>query len=88
MERMIKNLFLIFVFILVSVEANEIRDLAKELDLYPGTKASIQWERVFSSQRRLEKYNLYNLSKETRDSLKAYLIQHAADSEQPIVPGL
>lgn len=62
--------------------------LAKELNLYAGTKASIQWERVFSSQRRLAKYKLDQLSQTTRDSLKTYLIKHAADSEQPIVPGL
>jgi len=70
------------------LDANEIQNLAKELNLYPGNKATIQWERVFSSQRRLEKYKLNNLSTSTRDSLKKYLIQHAADSEQPIVPGL
>ena len=70
------------------LDASEIQDLAKELNLYPGNKASIQWKRIFSSQRHLEKYKLNHLSKSTRDSLKSYLLQHAADSEQPIVPGL
>ena len=62
--------------------------LASKLNLYAGTKASIQWERVFSSQKRLLKYKLDSLPKETLLELKIYLIDHAADSEQPIVPGL
>ena len=68
--------------------AKDIATLAVELDLYAGTKASIQWERIFSSQRRMQKYNLDKLSKELRNDLKSYLIKHAADSEQPMVPGL
>ena len=64
------------------------QELANELNLYAGTKASIQWERVFSSQRRLEKYKLNHLSPSILNSLENYLIHHAADSEQPIVPGL
>ena len=83
-----KYLFLFFVFIVFNVNASEIKDLAKGLNLYPGNKASIQWERIFSSPRRLEKYGLYGLTKDTRDKLEIYLINHAADSEQPIVPGL
>ena len=88
MESLIKHLLLICIFIIVTVDADEIQGLAQELKLYGGTKATVQWERVFSSQRRLEKYKLNNLSQETRTALKNYLIQHAADSEQPIVPGL
>ena len=73
---------------LTSLNAEDIPLLAKELDLYAGTKATIQWERIFSSQRRIEKYKLNYLDKATRNALKHYLINHAADSEQPIVPGL
>jgi hypothetical protein len=36
----------------------------------------------------MQKYNLNKLSKELRNDLKSYLIKHAADSEQPMVPGL
>ena len=88
MESLIKYILLSFIFIFVNISADEIQDLAQELNLYGGTKASIQWERVFSSQRRLERYKLNHLSKKKQDALKNYLIQHAADSEQPIVPGL
>jgi hypothetical protein len=62
--------------------------LTKELNIYPGSKATIQWNRIFSSQRHLKRYNLNTISKKRRDELQLYLIKHAADSQQPIVPGL
>ena len=65
-----------------------IAQLAKNLHLYGGQKAIIQWERVFSSQRHLKRYKLDNLPVSERLELKKYLIDHAADSEQPIIPGL
>ena len=67
---------------------NDAKNIATKFNLYAGTKAIIQWERIFSSQRRLEKYKLNQLSIEEKAQLKLYLIEHAADSEQPIVPGL
>ncbi len=63
-------------------------DLAKKLNLYAGTKASIQWERIFSSERRLKRYKLDNLDEVKLIQLKNYLIKHSADSKQPVVPGL
>jgi hypothetical protein len=72
----------------ICAQAQRIPQIAKELNLYGGMKATIQWERIFSSKRHLVKYRLDSLSLETRDELKSYLIQHAADSKQPIVPGL
>jgi len=80
--------FTILSLLFSNLNAQETQNLAKELNLFAGTKASVQWKRVFSSQRRMEKYRLDLLSKEQRDSLEKYLINHAADSEQPIVPGL
>jgi len=62
--------------------------LTKKLNLYAGSKASIQWERVFSSQRHLKRYKLDTLPESLRNELREFLIQHAADSQQPIVPGL
>ena len=72
----------------LSAQAQTASSLAAELNLYGGTKASIQWERVFSSQRHLKRYKLQDLSPIPLKELKAYLIKHSADSEQPIVPGL
>jgi len=78
------SLFMLF----SSLQAKDITLLAKELNLQAGTKATVQWERIFSSQRHIKKYKLEHLSLHTRTELKSYLIKHAADSEQPIVPGL
>ena len=86
---MFKYVLYITIFVLTTnLQALEISKLAKELNLYAGTKATVQWKRIFSSHRRIEKYKINLLDKETRDALKKYLINHAADSEQPIVPGL
>lgn len=82
-------LCIIFIPLLASSRQSEsIAQLAKGLNLYGGTKATIQWRRVFSSPRHLKRYKLEYLDQATRDQLEEYLIQHAADSEQPIVPGL
>ncbi len=80
--------FILLSSLLSALNAQDSRKLAKELNLYAGTKASVQWKRVFSSQRRMEKHGLHLLTKQERDSLRIYLINHSADSEQPIVPGL
>ena len=87
------NLKYILFTILISIfssclYANSIVKLAQDLHLYPGTKAIVQWKRVFSSKRHLNRYKLTNLSQETRNKLKNYLVKHAIDSKQPIVPGL
>ena len=85
-----RNIILIFIFTITALEANNntIEKLAKTLNLIPGSKATSQWERVFSSERRIKKHRLDNLSPEKLTQLKVYLIEHAADSDQPIVPGL
>jgi isocitrate dehydrogenase len=81
-------LFLLFLFLAHNLCAKDIAKIAKKFNLYGGQKATIQWERVFSSQRHLKRYKLDKLPLHTRDELKEYLIKHAADSDQPIVPGL
>jgi len=67
---------------------SDMSQLSKELNLYAGSKAVIQWERVFSSQRHLKRYKLDTLPESLRHKLRNFLIEHAADSQQPIVPGL
>lgn len=86
-----KQFLLIFFSLFVlssSLNAESVTLLARNLDLQAGTKATVQWERIFSSQRHLKRYKLADLPLHTRTQLKSYLIKHAADSEQPIVPGL
>ena len=81
--------FIVSIYIItIPLKADAISKLALKYNLYPGNKATIQWERVFSSEKRLKKYNLDSLSPDLRQELKYYLIEHAADSDQPIVPGL
>ena len=87
-KRIILNHLILFI-LSINLYANEpASHLAKSLNLYAGTKASIQWERIFSSERRLKRYKLDRLSVNELGKLKKYLIKHAADSKQPVVPGL
>ena len=79
---------IIISFFSVILFGNSSQELAKNLNLYAGTKAIAQWERVFSSDRRMRKYKINTLSDNEIYELEKYLIQHAADSDQPVVPGL
>ena len=72
----------------VAVGVDSIAQVTIEMKLVPASKAVVQWERVFSSDRRKEKYGIDQLSPDVQELLKAYLIEHAADSSQPMVPGL
>ncbi len=82
------QILLLIALSISSLNAQSISITAKKLNLYAGTKATIQWERIFSSQRRMEKFHIDRLPQIQKEKLKTYLINHAADSEQPIVPGL
>lgn len=72
----------------ISLNADEMTQISKKLELYPGSKAKIQWERIFSDEKKMQLYKINTLSDDMKVKLKLYLIQHAADSEQPMVPGL
>ncbi|NPA28888.1 MAG: hypothetical protein GXO33_01745 [Epsilonproteobacteria bacterium] len=61
--------------------------LARMLHLSAGSKAMIQWERVFKSERKMKRYGIDRLSEEEKKRLKRYLINHAVDSDQPTVAG-
>ena len=96
--KYLRNLFFLFIFYpLLALADNgtdnnagspDIATVAKQLNLYGGERASIQWKRIFSSKRHLKRYKLDKLPIYERLQLKKYLIEHAADSEQPIIPGL
>ena len=83
---------LVFVFLLLSSlyadSSANITDVSSELKLIPASKAIVQWERVFSSESRKKRYHIDQLSPDVQLLLKEYLIEHAADSSQPMVPGL
>jgi len=79
--------FFFFFVIGCPLFAKEPKEIARELSLVPASKASVQWERIFKSERKLKKYNLDKLSQDERDALKNYLISHAADSDLPQYAG-
>jgi hypothetical protein len=86
-----KSLFIVIVFAFfaaTTIHADDISKLAQELNLQAGTKASVQWKRIFSSPRHMKKYKIDSLPDRVRNELQGYLVKHAADSDQPIVPGL
>ncbi len=88
----LKKVILLSVLFICTVNASawqqEAAQLAQQLQLVPGTKASIQWKRIFNSAPRRKRYGLDTLSQEQLQQLRRYLIEHAADSPKPIVPGL
>ena len=89
MRLVLKSSVFLLLFVCVPLIAqDDMQKLANSYGLYGGEKASIQWERIFSSQRHLKRYKLDKLDKKTLEALRNYLVKHAADSEQPIVPGL
>ncbi len=61
--------------------------LAKELHINPAYRAMAQWERVFSSERKMKRYKINSLTPEQQKELKSCLINHAIDSEQPTIAG-
>ncbi len=64
------------------------QQIAKKLHLIPASKAIMQWERVFKSERKIKRYKIDTLCKEQQNQLKEYLIEHAIDSDQPTVAGV
>ena len=81
--------FILLLFIVTSLQANtQMIVLAKSLNLSAGSKAIVQWERVFKSERKMKRYNIDKLSDTEQDALKEYLIQHAIDSDQPTIAGV
>ena len=84
--------FLVLIFILFTNvygdKNNSMEHVCSELNLIPASKAIVQWERVFSSEKRMHRYHIDQLSPNVQLLLKEYLINHAADSSQPMVPGL
>jgi len=68
--------------------AGEGRDLAIKLHLNAGSKAIRQWQRVFKKTRKMKRYGIDKLSPSQRETLKEYLLNHAADSDHPEAAGL
>ncbi len=84
-----KSIFIIFFLLPVSLFSSDINGemLAKKLHLTAGTKAILQWERVFSSERKMKRYKIDTLTPKEQEALKSYLIDHAVDSDHPTIAG-
>lgn len=82
-----KNLFYMFIFYTISLNAVDIEVVVSELNLSAGSKAAIQWKRVFKSERKMKRYKIDTLDSKTKVMLQEYLINHAIDSDQPTVAG-
>ncbi len=64
------------------------KELAEELKINAGSKAIVQWERIFGDEKRLKKIGADTLNADDLKALKEYVINHAADSDQPAAAGL
>ena len=85
-----KLVILIFIICISFLHANETqaKNIAQSLKLDAGSKAIVQWERVFKSKRKMQRYKIDQLSDKDKDILKEYLINHAIDSDQPTIAGV
>ena len=79
---------LLFFITAVFLFANSGKQLAIKLHINPSSKAIKQWERVFKKERKQKKYGIDKLSDGDKSALKAYLINHAADSDSPEAAGM
>jgi hypothetical protein len=88
MRTLYFSFFIIF-FTVVSLHAHTLQGekLAQRLKLNAASKAIIQWERVFSCQRKRQRYKINTLSPQEEKVLKDYLINHAVDSDHPTIAG-
>ncbi|WP_428738267.1 hypothetical protein [Sulfurimonas sp.] len=64
------------------------KDLAVQLGLNASSKAIKQWEKVFQKEKKMKKLGIDKLSDADKQSLKEYLIGHAADSDHPEAAGM
>jgi len=87
MKRKFYPLVLLLFIFSVNLYSFDAEDMARKLNLSAGSKASIQWQRVFKSERKMKRYKIYSLSDEDKSILEEYLINHAIDSDKPTVAG-
>jgi len=64
------------------------KELARELEISASSRVSIQWENIFSHERKMQRYGIDTLKADQKKRLKAYLIQHAVDSDHPEAAGI
>lgn len=88
MNPLVKLPFLLLLVVPLIAQQHDPQNIAASYGLYGGERSTVQWMRIFSSQKHLRRYHLDKLDKQTLEALRKYLVSHAADSDQPRVPGL
>ena len=83
-----KLIAIIALFFTVSMFAADGKAIAAKLGLSASSKASAQWNRVFKKVKKMKKYGIDALSDADKGTLKAYLVDHAADSDAPEAAGM
>ena len=87
---MAKKTFLILYFSLFSLNLyanSQGEQLSQKLHLKVAYKAISQWERVFTSEKKMKRYKIDTLSSIQKEQLRHYLINHAIDSDHPTIAG-
>jgi len=85
--KSLKIKLILLTLLSISVNAKDMEVLAQQLKLSPASKAIVQWERVFKSDRKMRRYKIDTLSMQDKEKLQEYLINHAIDSDMPTVAG-
>jgi len=85
MKRVIQ--YIVLIMITVNLQASDIEILVNKLKIQPGSKAILQWDRVFKSKRKMKRYKIDTLSFQDQQELEIYLKNHAIDSDKPTVAG-
>jgi flagellar biosynthesis protein FliP len=78
-----KKIILLSMVLSVFLFAKTGKEIAKDLKINPSVKAISQWKRLFKKMKKMKKYGIDKLSEEDKSKLKEYLLNHAADSDQP-----
>ena len=74
---MIRHMLITSIVAISILKSGDASSLASKLGLFAGTKATVQWERVFASPRRMRAYKLDTIPQDQINELKIYLIEHA-----------
>ena len=77
----------IFALTFAAIAMADGKATAKKLNLEASGRASKQWERVFANPDKIKEIGADKLASAELSELKKYLIDHAADSDHPSVPG-
>lgn len=80
MKKIIISMILLISVNLIAGDINP-KEIADNLEINPKSKVMKQWDRVFKSKLKKERYGINSLSKEEQKALKDYLINNAKDSD-------